>query len=184
MEHEEDFSVEDEAFSDVDDTEGDPLARIKKLKDELKSCTKERKEYLEGWQRIKADYLNSKKRYDEERMQIISRSESAFIEKILPLCDSFDMALSGTMAEGEANAWKTGFSQIHSQLKSILSESKVTEIAPLGEQFDPHKHEALSSISVDNKMKHDTVVSVLQKGYMRGDTLLRPAKVIIGVFEG
>ncbi|MBX9906448.1 nucleotide exchange factor GrpE [Patescibacteria group bacterium] len=180
---EEEFSADgDSAYDDVDETEGDALARIKKLKEELKKCNAEKKEYLDGWQRTKADYLNSKKRHDDERGQNAVRSEINLIEKILPLCDSFDMALAHEDAGGEANVWKTGFVQIHSQLKSILADFKVTEIAAEGAHFDPYKHEALSSIAVDSEMKHDMVISVLQKGYMRGDTLLRPAKVVIGVY--
>lgn len=169
--------------SDVDDTEGNMLLRIQKLKKELQACTKERKEYLDGWQRIKADYLNSKKRHDEERIHTIARAEVHFIEKLLPLCDSFDMAREHIGAS-DTSTLATGFTQIHSQLLSILSASQVTEISAEGEPFDPNKHEALSSTPVDAPEKNDTVVRVLQKGYMHGDVLLRPAKVIIGTFTG
>lgn len=174
--------IENDDSDEIDETEGNLLLRVQKVKKELQACTKERKEYLEGWQRAKADYLNSKKRYEEERTEVVTRAEMRMIEKILPLCDSFDMALAHTDTKEEGTVWKTGFSQIHAQLMSILSDFRVTEIVALGEKFDPYKHEALSSIMVDAQVKNDTVVSVLQKGYVRGDTLVRPAKVIIGVF--
>lgn len=174
--------IENDDSDEIDETEGNLLLRVQKVKKELQACAKERKEYLEGWQRAKADYLNSKKRHDEERAETVTRAEMRMIEKILPLCDSFDMAFAHTDTKEEGTVWKTGFSQIHAQLMSILSDFRVTEIVALGEKFDPYKHEALSSITVDAQVKNDTVVSVLQKGYVRGDTLVRPAKVIIGVF--
>lgn len=164
-------------FEDVDETEGTLLDRIKKLRTELKKTQEERKEYLDGWQRTKADYLNSKKRFEEERDDIIKRAEMRFVEKLLPLVDSFSMALDTT--QGEENAWKTGLLQIHTQLQSLLRDLNVTEIEALGKPFNPYEHDALSSTQVDEAQK-DIVVTVLQKGYKYKDTVLRPVKVIIG----
>lgn len=169
----------EEIFPDVDETEGNQELRIQKLKAELKECQKERKDYLDGWQRAKADYLNSKKRYDEERKLLLARGEDALIEKLLPLADSFDMALAH---EKEGSAWGAGFTQIHSQLRSLLQSFGVVEVEALGKPFNPNLHEALSTKEVEEG-EHEQVVEVLQKGYMRGDTLLRPAKVVIGVLK-
>lgn len=169
------------AFDDVDETEGNASLRIKKLRDDLKKCSEERKEYLEGWQRIKADYLNSKKRFEEEKLQSRAYAQISFIEDLLPLCDSFDMALEhGKKESGGTDVWQAGLSQIHAQLQSLLSKYKVEEIKALGKPFNPHEHEALSSQPVTDTSLHDTVVTVLQKGYRQGETLIRPAKVIIG----
>ncbi len=176
---------EESAFDDVDETEGNASLRIKKLRDDLKKCGEERKEYLEGWQRIKADYLNSKKRFEEEKLQTRSYAQISFIEDLLPLCDSFDMALEHGKKDADSTdtILKTGLSQIHGQLQSLLAKYKVEEVQALGKPFDPHEHEALSSQPVDDTHMHDTVVVVLQKGYRQGDTLIRPAKVIIGTHE-
>lgn len=174
---------EDSTSPDIDDVEGDTSAPLKKLKAELKECNKERKEYLEGWQRAKADYLNSKKRFDDERVQTVKRAQLSLIEELLPLCDSFEMALKGGEGSPEENggAWKTGLTQIQTQLTSLLGKLDVRPIEALGELFDPYKHEALSSQPVGTEGEHDRVLQVLQKGYTQGDTLIRPAKVIIGV---
>ncbi len=166
----------DDISDDIDTTEGNALEKIKDLKEKLKACEKERKDYLDGWQRSKADYLNSKKRFDEERREVALRTEDAFIERLLPLCDSFDMAV----AHGEATA---GWNQIHSQLKALLASLEVIEIGAPGEAFDPRLHEALKTEDVEDQAKDDHVTEVLQKGYMRRDRLLRPAKVIIGAFK-
>lgn len=173
------------AFDDVDETEGNASLRIKKLRDDLKKCGEERKEYLEGWQRIKADYLNSKKRFEEEKLQTRAYAQISFIEDILPLCDSFDMAFEHGKKDADSSEtiWKTGLSQIHGQLQSLLAKYKVEEVQALGKAFNPHEHEALSSQPVTDTSLHDTVVAVLQKGYRQGDVLIRPAKVIIGTEE-
>ncbi len=180
-----DFTPEENgSFEDVDETEGNGVLRIQKLKEELKKCSGERKEYLEGWQRAKADYLNGKKRFEEEKLQTRAYAQISFIENLLPLCDSFDSAIEhGNTESGEDNVWKTGLSQIHGQLQSLLKKYDVTPIDALGKTFNPHEHEALSSQPVTDTALHDTVVTVLQKGYKQGETLIRPAKVIIGTHE-
>lgn len=171
QEREYDLEPNDEFADDVDATDGNALAKIKDLKEKLKACEKERKDYLDGWQRSKADYLNSKKRYDEERSEVMLRTEESFIMKLLPLCDSFDMAaLHGA----------DGMAQIHGQFKNFLASMDVVEIDAEGKPFDPRFHEALKTEVVDDEQKVDTVIAVLQKGYMRKDRLLRPAKVVIG----
>ena len=172
-------------FDDVDETEGNASLRIQKLKEDLKKCAGERKDYLEGWQRAKADYLNSKKRFDEEKSQTRAYAQISFIEDLLPLCDSFDMALEhGDKSNASGDAiLKTGLTLIHGQLNSFLAKYNISEVRALGEVFNPHEHEALSSQSVDNPKLHDTIVTVLQKGYKQGDKLIRPAKVVIGTHE-
>jgi molecular chaperone GrpE len=168
---------EDAGFdAEVDETEGNALQKIKELKDKLKACEKERKDYLDGWQRSKADYLNSKKRYDEERLLIASRAEDACIERLLPLCDSFDMAIA---QKGE-DAWDQGFKSIYSQLQSLLASMDVEAIEAEGKPFDPKLHEALKTEVVEDEEQIDQVIAVLQKGYTRRDRLIRPAKVVIG----
>jgi molecular chaperone GrpE len=173
---------DNQSFDDVDATDGNALLRIKDLKEKLKVCEKERKEYLDGWQRAKADYLNSTKRFAEERSQIKERAEISLIERILPLCDSFDMALQGE--KGDGGVWREGFERIYAQLTTLLKDLGVSATGEIGAPFDPYQHEALSNQKVEKEESHDTVIAVLQKGYKRGDILIRPAKVVIGVFEG
>lgn len=170
------YTDEPQDAEEIDETEGDTLEKIKSLKDKLRLCERERKDYLDGWQRSKADYLNSKRRYDEERVALVSRAEDAFIERLLPLCDSFDMA----EAQKGTDAWDQGFKGIHSQLRSLLTSMDVVAIEAAGQPFDPRLHEALKTEVVEDEGLYDTVIAVLQKGYIRNDRLIRPAKVVIG----
>lgn len=169
----------DDIADDIDETEGNALAKIKELKEKLKACEKEKKDHLDGWQRSKADYLNSKKRHEEERAAIAGWTEDAFIERLLPLCDSFDMAV----AQKGTDALDAGFKGIHTQLRGILTSVGVTEIDAEGKPFDPRIHEALKTETVEDAALEDVVVGVLQKGYMRKERLLRPAKVVIGAVK-
>lgn len=179
--YEPDAGSEGDLFEEIDSTEGDLKERVRTLSQELKKCIAERKTYLEGWQRAKADYLNSRKRADEEREEIARRTEANMLKKLLPFIDSFTLALDAPTSTQEGDPWRAGLQQIHGQLGALLRELEVTEVASVGETFDPHRHEAISSQPVPDADLHDKVVAVLQKGYMHRSLLLRPAKVVIGV---
>lgn len=175
---------EDIAFEDDSFDAGDAAASVKKLKEKLKNCQKERQEYLDGWQRAKADLLNQRKRLEDEQSRTALRAKAKILTDLLSLSDSFDMAFK------DADAWKTldqswtkGIEGIHAQLGRILKEYNVTEVTALGQPFDPNVHDAVSEAPVEDEKQDHTVVEVLQKGYKMEDTLLRPARVIIGTFK-
>lgn len=152
--------------------------KILKLKAKLKSCEEERIKQLEELQRVKADFLNSKRRLEEQAKLNSERVLNDFLLSLLPLCDSFDMAMSDTKAwEAIDENWRKGVEGIRSQLNSILKRHQVTEISALGEHFDPNRHDAMST--VDGEGESETVVEILQKGYEREGEIIRPAKVII-----
>ena len=182
--------TEEEATDDVDleEVEENIHAKIKKLREKLKQCEQEKMEHLENLQRAKAEFLNAKKRMEEERKQDTQRIISAHIEKLLPLCDSFHMAMQDTQAWKAIDAtWRKGIEGIHSQLHSILDAYGVAELNPQGEVFDPNTHEAVSNVKVTDKKQHHVVQQVLQTGFVRTvdntQELLRPARVTVGVFE-
>lgn len=171
-------NTDDLDFVEIDES---TQAVVKKLQDKLKKCREERQEFLDGWQRSKADFLNTKNRAENDRHQEIQRIKAGFLRSLLPLCDSFDMALSHSEdLDNASESLRRGMDQIHSQLKSIFDEYDVVEIDAMGAQFDPELHEALSSTTIADGEGDNTVIEVVQKGYTIGGTLLRPAKVIIG----
>lgn len=152
--------------------------KISKLKEKLKTCEEDRVAQLEELQRTKADFLNSKKRLEEQGKLNNERNQNNFIQSLLPLCDSFDMAISNKdVWESVDENWRNGVEAIQNQLHSILKQHNVTEMKVAGESFDPNRHEAMSTI--DGEGKSETIVEVLQKGYERNGMVLRPAKVII-----
>lgn len=163
------------------DTESMALDKIKALRQKLTTCQKERQEYLDGWQRQKADHLNAKRRMEDERAQDADRQAAKFVEKLLPLCDSFDIALKNLPEKGSTGSeWRSGIEGMYAQLSSILSSYGVRTLTPTGEQFDPHMHEAVSEAPVTTDTQHHTVIDTLQSGYAVNDRLIRPAKVVVG----
>jgi molecular chaperone GrpE len=158
------------------------------LRDKLKACETEKREILEEAQRTKADFLNARKRLEEERKRDRERSTISHIEDLIPLCDSFQVAMGNKEVWEKADAnWRKGIEGINAQLQNILAQNQVRSINPVGEAFNPHAHEALSTAPVTDKKAHDTVVAVIQMGYelTRGDgttELIRPARVVIGEF--
>lgn len=159
------------------------------LRDKLKACEAEKRDILEETQRAKADFLNARRRLEEERLRDRERSTISHVESLIPLCDSFQVAMSHKETWEKTDAtWRKGIEGIYAQLQNILSSNNVRAIDPTGKEFNPHLHEAISTVPVDNKDDNDKVISVIQMGYemtkIDGTTeLIRPARVVIGASE-
>ena len=172
---------------DLEDAEMQAGDKIKKLRDKLKQCEADKLTNLEELQRAKADFLNARKRIKEDRIKDKKRTSVHFIEELLPLCDSFHMAMSNTEAWNNIDeVWRKGVESIFNQLQAVLQSHQVKTIDPTGEQFDPNLHDAMGNVPVDNEAQHHKVVSVVQPGYMMGDHgtthIIRPARVMVGEF--
>lgn len=173
---------------ELEEVEQNSKEKIRSLQAKLKESEREKMEHLENLQRAKAEFLNAKKRMEEEKHRDKERSVNMHVEKLLPLCDSFHMAMSDSEAWNAVDeTWRKGVESIHSQLRSILTSYGVIEIDPLGEEFDPTTQDAMANIPVDDEKMHHTVVSVIQKGYKRSfdgkEELIRPARVTIGEYS-
>lgn len=132
------------------------------LRDKFKVCETEKRELLEELQRAKADFLNAKKRLEEEKLRDRERSLIKYVESLIPLCDSFQLAMSDRSVWEKADeSWRKGIEGINAQLQGIISSSNVTMIKPKGKHFDPHQHEALSTQKVEGTEAHDTVLEVV-----------------------
>ena len=164
---------------EIEETESKFENKLKEVKKKLKSCEAERTDNMDALQRAKADFLNSKKRNDEQLQREVARASDSFIEKLLPLCDSFDMAMLDKESWDSADEkWKTGIEAIHTQLLSILTSYNIEKVGEAGQAFDPNIHEAIS-VDEESDADTDTVTAVLQSGYKREEELIRPAKVIL-----
>lgn len=171
------------------DLEGDEATsqdKQKQLREKLAKCEEEKKQILDESTLAKADFLNARKRLEEDRVRDRARTKMSHIEDLLPLCDSFHMAMSDKEAWEKADeSWRKGIEGIHSQLQRILDLNSVTEVNPEGETFDPHKHEAVGTEEVEDEKKVDVIINVVQKGYEMkiGDNTetVRTARVTTGV---
>lgn len=165
---------------DTDFDAKDPKVAIQKLKDKLAVALKDKAEYLDGWQRAKADFINTRKRDTELQAEFVKFSNENLISDIIPVLDTFDMAMQNKEAWEKAPAeWRTGVEYIYSQLLGVLQKNGLKQFDPLGQDFDPQFHEAVDTVETKNTEDDGKVFQVLQKGYSLNGKPIRSAKVKI-----
>jgi molecular chaperone GrpE len=126
--------------------------------------------------RAKADVENARRRADDEIQKARKFAVEGFAESLLPVIDSLEAAL--TVEQNTIEQMREGVAATQKQLLSALERNKVTQInPPIGEKFNPHQHQAISVVPAEQAP--NTVVTVLQKGYLIADRVLRPALVTV-----
>ena len=180
-------NLNDDIKIELEETEFEEMSqndKLKKLRTELKEAKKQSQEYLIGWQRERADFVNFKSEEEKRRKDCLDGMKLNLISDFFPVLDSFDMAFSNKDSwEKVDSAWRTGIEYIHTQFMNTLENYKISLIDTLGVKFNPNIHNPVERVSVENESQHDTVISIIQKGYQSGDTVLRPAKVKVGNYE-
>lgn len=177
--------VDDVEFEEVNDEgEADARSTIKKLREKIKKLEGEKQEYLDLSQRTRADYSNFKKEVEGNRITERKFATKRFIEELLPVLDSYDMAQANKEAwEKVDQNWRIGIEYIFSQFRTVLENEGVTQFGKVGEIFDPHLHESMEQVRVENEKDNDKIMKVLQNGYKMNDMILRPARVHTGHYS-
>jgi len=136
-------------------------------------------ELKDAWLRAKAETDNVRKQAQADVAKAHKFAIERFAEDLLPVKD----ALEQTLAAGEVKIYtlKAGAELTLKALQNAFAKAKVSEINPLGEKFDPHRHQAMQMVAADQPA--NTVVSVFQKGYLINDRVLRPALVTVAKAE-
>ncbi|MCX6731506.1 MAG: nucleotide exchange factor GrpE [Candidatus Parcubacteria bacterium] len=169
---------EEEIVFEEENGEGEainPAETIKKLREKLKKCGLEKQDYLAGWQRAKADSVNTRKEEEENRREFIKFSELNLILELLVLADSFDALFKyGKKDEGVENIYK--------QLLDILKSRGVEIIKAEGKVFNPEEHESVGEIPVDSKEKENIIMEEIRRGYKMRGRIIRPTQVKIGKY--
>ncbi|MGH8686885.1 MAG: nucleotide exchange factor GrpE [Burkholderiales bacterium] len=130
----------------------------------------------EAWLRALADADNARKRAQAEVAQARKFGAERLVEDLVPVMDSLDAALG--QAAGDAAALRSGVELTRRQLQAAFERAGVTEVsAAAGQRFDPHRHQAMAAVEADQEP--NTVVSVLQRGYLLNDRVVRPALVTV-----
>lgn len=137
----------------------------------------------ESWERLlrtTADFDNFKKRAVRERQEAARFANESLIQKLIPVLDSFEMALGATQANAGASvqSLQAGIAMIQSQFKNVLAEAGVEEVDAAGKPFDPAMHEAVSQ-QESTEVAEGQVLQQLRRGYKLRERLLRPATVIV-----
>lgn len=183
-----------------DSKEGGSLNEVER---QLEECRKQKEEYLSGWKKEKADFLNYKKEEMERIGELIKYAGEEFILKILPILDNFEIVFKNIPEDLKNNENIKGLLQIHQQLKDFLKSQGIEEIKTVGEKFDPYFHEVVGEIETESikgqtfdKSDSDKsageegrkeekgkesgiVVEETQKGYTMNGKVIRPSKVKI-----
>lgn len=192
------MDIPDESYIDENDHEDitlDPTdhegveevsaAKLKKLREELKKTQTEKGDYLAGWQRAKADYINLKNTEDKNRGDIVRFAKEGLLTELIPLADSFDMAMGNKVAWEQApENWRRGIEYIYNQLTSIFKDNGLEMLIPKpGDPFDPNVHESIGLIPTEDQKQDGTILEVVTKGYILQGKIIRPAGVKTGHYE-
>jgi molecular chaperone GrpE len=175
--------VTDADFSSAGTTPGQPPpaippdteARLAEIETKLAAALAEAEKLREDWLRAKAETDNVRRRSHEEVAKAHRFGLEGFAGALLAVKDSLDAAL--TVENTSIESFKEGVELTARQLDSAFEKFAIRQLDPVGEKFDPHRHQAISQVESDQEP--NTVVTVLQKGYMLHDRVLRPALVIV-----
>jgi molecular chaperone GrpE len=147
------------------------------LEEQLKIAELKAEEHHDAWLRAKAETENMRRRAQDDILKAGKFAVEKFAGELLAVKDSLEAALANENQSAEA--LKSGVELTLRQLAAAFEKSTLLEISPLGEKFDPHKHQAISQIEAPEGTEANTVLNVLQKGYALHDRVIRPALVVV-----
>lgn len=145
------------------------------LKTQIKELEQKVEEYLNGWKRAKADFINYKKEQEQTFGEFIKFANQNLILQILPVLDNFNLAIKHLPEDLKDSEWVKGILHIKTQLEDIMKTQGLEEIKTAGEKFDPMLHEIVGGDS-----NGDVIIEEVQKGYRLQGKVVRAAKVKVG----
>lgn len=143
--------------------------KLKAMREKLKHCQKEKQEYLTGWQRAQADFINYKRRQEVQAAEWSKMFGEGIMKDILSVLDAMDLRHNGDSKE-----YSDGILKLREYLLSALKKHGLEEMKSVGEKFNLEQHEAIEEIEGEES---DMVVEEVQKGYWLNGKVLRAAKV-------
>jgi molecular chaperone GrpE len=156
----------------VEDAEPGVAEGEQALAEELVATRRERDQYLDALQRLKAEFENSRKRWERERARILETASERLVVELLPVLDNLDRALE---AEGDIHE---GVWAIRDQLVAVLGKEGLLPLASDGQPFDPNVHEAVMG-QPSEEHEEGTILQTFQRGYALNGKPIRPAKVVV-----
>ena len=159
----------------VDDSTGGPEPQRADEASQIAAALRERDEYLDALQRLKAEFDNYRKRVARDQADLVARASERLVNALLPVLDDLERTLDAAALHEEGKL-EDGVRLVARALADALAKEGLVEV-PVEGAFDPHTQEAL--LSQPSEAAEGTVIQVLQKGYTLGDRVLRPARVVI-----
>ncbi|KRN02752.1 molecular chaperone GrpE (heat shock protein) [Levilactobacillus senmaizukei DSM 21775 = NBRC 103853] len=147
--------------------------------EEATALKKRADDFEDKYLRAEAEVQNMQTRFQKEQATLIKYDGQQLAKDVLPVIDNLERALSVEAADEAGTQLKKGVQMTYDHLEDALKRNHVTEIVAEGQKFDPTQHQAVQSVPVEDGQEADTVVKVLQKGYLLKDRVLRPAMVIV-----
>ncbi len=167
--------VEEEIKSAMENALTDEEKEIETKKQEAANEKDQKvKELTDALQRLQAEFINYKNRTEKESKLLVEYANSELIKKMLPVLDSFEIALKNSQ---DTAKFKQGMEMLHAQFLDVLKQEGLNRIEAEGKKFDPYKHEVL--LKQNSEHDEDTVIDELQKGYQVKDRVIRHSKVKI-----
>jgi molecular chaperone GrpE len=155
---------------------GDPADT---LRAELDDAIRQAEEYLRLAQRTQADFVNYRRRVEEERQQHARDATLGLILKLLPILDDFERARAGATPAELESPWGKGVELVERNLRALLAAEGVERLEAEGAEFSPWEHEAVSYVPTPPDARPGQVVEVVRPGYRKGDRVIRPAQVVV-----
>jgi molecular chaperone GrpE len=146
------------------------------LKEALAEANARAEANLAGWQRAQADFINYKRRSEQEKAETIQFANSVIMLSLLPILDDFERAFIAIPPSLHKMSWVDGIKLVERKLWANLEAQGLATIKALGEPFDPNLHEAVRQ----DRGKEGIVIEELQKGYKLHDRVIRPTMVVVG----
>lgn len=165
---EQEEEIEDSEKLEVDETE--------LLREEILTLQQQSGEYLDGWQRERAEFANYKKRTERERQQLQHNITGNIIRRYLEIVDDLERALQNKPTDDEGASWAEGIELVYRKFMSALEAEDVIPMEITDQQFDPNLHEAISQ-EPNDEFESGQIIEVVRSGYMIGERVLRPASV-------
>lgn len=162
---------------------GSAALELKKMRDKLKECQRQKEEYLIGWQRAKADFINARKDWERQLDDFRKYAELPLVEDLLPVVDGFENAFKDEGWEKVDKTWQNGIKYLHNQFISVLKERGLEPIEAVGKEFDPREHEAVAEVEVEKKEDDGIVMEEYRKGYKLKEKVIRPSQVKVGKYN-
>jgi molecular chaperone GrpE len=155
-----------------------PPDDLETLRAELAEIEQKADEYLKLAQRTQADFVNYRRRIEEERVQQAAYANLEFIKRLLPVLDDFERAMANAAPEELESNWGKGVQLVERNLRGLLAGEEVQRITAEGAEFDPRQHEALGR-APSAEVPEGHVLHLVRPGYRKGDRVIRPAQVIV-----
>jgi molecular chaperone GrpE len=159
--------------AEVSAEEVDELTALRK---ELELVKGQEAEYLEGWQRARAELSNARKRFQREQERAYQNAKADLLVRILPIVDDFERAFVTLPEDQPRTGWVEGVQLILHKLRALLEQEGVAPIEAAGQEFDPFKHQALTH-EPSTEVEEGHIIDEVQKGYQVADRVLRPSVV-------